>query len=74
MDALWRAVDGLDGGGDRYEAYDEAVGSGFMSSMNFTLPPVRKQWTWLFWKVSTLRKYLAASQFSNVLGSQTDAP
>lgn len=38
------------------------LGSAFMRSMNLTLPPVRKQWMWLFWKVSTFFKYLVLNQ------------
>lgn len=45
---LWRAVDGLEGGEVGWAEYGVDAGSGFMRSMNLTLPPVRKQWMWLF--------------------------
>jgi hypothetical protein len=42
-----------------------------MSSMNFTLPPVRKAWMWLFWKLSTFLRYLrVASEESVERGSR----
>lgn len=42
------AVDGLEVCGVVNAEYVVALGSGFISSMNLTLPPVRKQWIWLF--------------------------
>lgn len=52
------AVAGRDGGEAWKLEYVVAEGSGFMRSMNLTLPPVMKVWIWLFWKVSIFLRYL----------------
>lgn len=59
---LCLAVEGLDGGIEAKLEYGVASGSAFISSMNFTLPPVMNVWMWLFWNESIFLRYLFICQ------------